>query len=151
MAGPVLPTDRPLFQPGFDYEFVECYGDFPQPAPYGIAYATGQSVLVIDKFDTNYNNIVHPNHTAVKIVQLYEKGSIPPQKCYNNYNRAPKGGKVTKFLDGVLNTNIVESLKDSLQINNPILIDALESGLYQIEKEFDDGSKTQVIIQKNNN
>ncbi|MFT6138068.1 hypothetical protein [Patiriisocius sp. Uisw_017] len=40
--------------------------------------------------------------------------------------------------------------KDSLQINNPVLIDNLETGLYKIEKDFEDGSKTQVIIQKNN-
>ena len=41
--------------------------------------------------------------------------------------------------------------QDSLQINNPNLIDNLQQGLYMIDKNFEDGSIQQTIILKENN
>ena len=150
-AGPFDPIlHRPLMQPGFDYIFVECTGNFPQPAGYNVTFNyNNNSLLSIDEDELNYNLITHPNHSAIKIkgTQVFD----PPRKCYNNFNRNPKGGSITKFNDGILNTNVTISPQDSTAINNPNLIQNLDNGLYKIEKAYDDGAVQETVIQKGNN
>jgi hypothetical protein len=75
LAGP-LPVDDdgnlnpPLFQPGFKYNFVECSGDFSQPADFNetFSYNINTILLDIDKDETDYRSITHPNHSAIYIV-----------------------------------------------------------------------------------
>ena len=63
-----------LFQPGFDYRFVRCKGDYPQPADYNesFTYYGNDVVLSIDKDETDFSIITHPNHTAIKILQIFD-------------------------------------------------------------------------------
>lgn len=150
-VGPDLPySERPLFQPGFNYKFVECNGDYPQPSNY---YDTSfwsnynNIVLGIGLDETNYSIITHPNHTAIRIKQVQASA----HKCYDNNNRMAIGGKVTKFHDNVINTNLTETNKDATAINDQNLIQDLETGLYKIDKNFEDGSTEEVIIFKENN
>jgi hypothetical protein len=74
-----------------------------------------------------------------------------PRKCYNNYNKTSIGGSITKFNDDVFNTNVTISAQDSTSINNQNLIQELPSGLYKIEKNYDDGSTQETVIYKGNN
>ena len=55
-----------------------------------------------------------------------------------------------KFNDNVFNTNVTVTPKDSTQINNPDLIPALPSGLYKIDKTYEDGSNDETVIFKEN-
>lgn len=73
------------------------------------------------------------------------------QKCYDNYNRKPKDGSVTRFNDNILNANITVTPKDSLSINNPVLINNLDPGLYKVEKNYEDGTTQETIIYKETN
>ena len=150
-TGPNLPIHNPLFQPGFDYYFVECCCDYPQPSNYNdISFSFNNNNYVqIDKFDLN--PITHPNHRAIIINQLADIHNGQARKCYDNWNRKPSSGTVTKFNDNVLNNNITVTPQDSLNINNQNLIQNLENGLYKIEKDYDDGSTQQTIIYKGNN
>jgi len=74
-----------------------------------------------------------------------------PRKCYDNNNKAPNGGSVTRFNDGVFNANVTITPKDSMGINDQHLIQNLQNGLYTIDKTYDDGSTQQTVIQKGNN
>ena len=149
---------RPLFQPGFDYYFLECdcNPDCAEPSPYedtSFSY-TNTSILSISKYETNFNLITHPNHSAIKII--FPQNGIAnnyygPRRCYDNWNRAPSGGSVTRFNDGVFNANVTITPQDSTSINNPALINNLQPGLYKIEKTYDDGAQQQNIIVKENN
>ncbi len=102
-----------------------------------------------DANETNYDQIVHPNHSAIRILQL-ENGSTQPWRCYDNDNRAPGGGSVTRFNDGVFNGNVTITQKDSTGINDPNLIYNLNPGLYVIDKDFHDGSQEQQTVVKQN-
>lgn len=151
-AGPIT-TESPVFQPGFDYQFVECSCECPQPIDYSNINFTFNLSNVISSFDSNessYSDIVHPNHSAIRIIQLEDGGIIQPRRCYDNFNKAPSGGSVTKFNDDVFNTNVTITPKDSIGINHPNLINELPSGLYVIDKNYDDGSQTQTTIIKEN-
>ncbi len=157
-AGPLTEEHRPLFQPGFDYKFVKCSGYYPQPAAYSYPNVpfnfTTQVVASYGKFETDFNQIMHPNHSAIRILQLEPNGvSVPPQRCYNNTNQSPTpiGGSVTKFNDGVINQNVTVQQKDSTEINNQYLVNDLESGLYKIERDFGNGENSQTIIYKSEN
>ncbi len=148
----------PHFQPGFEYRFVECESPLSTPEPYSTSitfpYDINNVLLSVPAEEDNYSLIVHPNHTAIGIVSpgAPNQGFWPrPKKCYDNWNRASSGGSVIKFNDDVLNTNITITSQDSISINNPQLIDNLESGLYKIEKSYDDGSIQETIIYKENN
>ncbi|PIX09869.1 MAG: hypothetical protein COZ75_04570, partial [Flavobacteriaceae bacterium CG_4_8_14_3_um_filter_34_10] len=66
-------------------------------------------------------------------------------------NKAPIGGTVIKFNDNVFNNNITLTQKDSTGINNPNLIQNLPSGLYKIEKNYEDGAIQESVIFKENN
>ncbi|MGB0949638.1 MAG: hypothetical protein ACPGU0_05985 [Marinirhabdus sp.] len=152
VAGPVTDDNYVLFQPGFDYEFIECHGNCSHPdicdTDDTFTY-TNNVISSIDKDEPNFNIITHPNHTAVRIVQLRDEH--PARKCYNNFNFTPSGGMVTRFNDNIINTNITETPKDSIGINNPQLINTLQPGLYKIDKQFIDGSTIQTVIYKGNN
>jgi len=150
-TGPNLPVHNPLFQPGFDYYFVECCCDYPQPSEYiDISFSYNNNNYVFsDKYDLN--PIIHPNHRAIVINQLDDIHTGQPRKCYDNWNRKPSFGSVTQFNDNVINTNFTFTPKDSLGINNQNLIQNLDSGLYKIEKNYQDGSIEQTVIFKENN
>jgi hypothetical protein len=149
--GPILPIHNPLFQPGFDYYFVECCCDYPQPSIYNdVSFSFNNNNYVqIDKYDLS--PITHPNHRAIIINQLADIHNGQARKCYDNWNRKPGSGTITKFNDNVLNNNITVTPQDSLSINNQNLIQNLENGLYKIEKDYDDGSTQQTVIYKGNN
>ncbi len=160
LAGPYDPTiHTPLFQPGFNYRFTECSGNYPQPADfYDISYPVNWNniLLGINQDETNYGNIKHPNHSAIYIGEVAQTSNDAnqydyPRKCYDNNNKAAGSGIVTKFNDGVLNTNVTVMPQDSTAINNPQLIQNLQPGLYKIDKVYDNGAVDQTIILKNNN
>ncbi|WP_299884531.1 hypothetical protein [uncultured Lacinutrix sp.] len=145
LAGPNV-TKPPLFQYGFDYEFVDCSQAevYNQPSDYSdISFWYGG---VLESYDVDYDSpIPHNNHTAIRILQL---NNPQPRKCYNNNNLSPNGGKIIHFLDGVLNTNVNIIPKDSDEINSENLIEELNSGLYSIYKNYNDGRVEQKTILK---
>lgn len=150
------PWQLPLFQPGFEYHFVDCCCEYVQPAPFGdisFTYDLSNVYSLILPTETNYQSIFHPNHSAIKIVEVdIALGTELVERCYDNYQSPPViGGSVTKFNDGVINTNITVTPKDSIGINNPTLIDDLQQGLYKIEKNLIDGSTEQTVIYQGNN
>ncbi len=148
------PWIHPLFQPGFDYHFVECGGEgnYPQPADYSdttFSYDNTNILFQIDKEETNFSTIVHPNHSAIRILQL---NSQQPRKCYDNYNSPPVlGGAVIKFNDNIINTNVTITPKDSIGINDDYLINDLNPGLYNIIKNYESGDTQETLIFKEDN
>ena len=150
---------KPLFQPGFNYRFVECNGDYPQPADYNdisFWYNLESLIAGFSEDEQVYSDITHPNHSAIYISEIAQSATDAnnldkARKCYNNWNRKPSGGSVTKFNDGVLNTNVTINPQDSTAINNPNLIQDLDNGLYKIEKVYNDGSVQETVIIKGNN
>lgn len=157
VSGPLpSPPNPPLFQPGFSYKFMECCCDYPEPSQYedvSFSYNQNNVILSISKnIDPQfYNAITHPNHTAIYLDIDLPTDIKKTRKCYDNWNRNPSGGSITKFLDNIFNTNIQITVKDSLGINNLNLINTLDPGLYKIEKQYDDGAVQQTIIYKDNN
>ncbi|PVW16435.1 hypothetical protein DDV96_04035 [Marixanthomonas spongiae] len=153
VSGPSYSLPRPTFQPGFEYRFMECDCDCPEPTDYedtSFTY-TQNVVLSIGKHETDYSKIVHPNHSAIGIKHIDPAFWPQPRRCYDNGNLAPSSGKVTRFNDGVFNTNVTVMQKDSMGINNPNLINELPTGLYEIEENYYDGSKEETVIQKGSN
>jgi len=152
LAGPSTSHNPPLFQYGFTYEMVDCSQAevFNQPSDYDFPFWYG---AVVENYTIDYNvPIEHKNHTALRILELNnEVTDVQPQKCYNNFNKAPSGGTIIKFLDGVPNTNVTITQQDSLQINNNTLIENLDPGLYNIKKNFEDGTTQETMILKENN
>ncbi|MEP3402593.1 MAG: hypothetical protein ABJZ80_06415 [Gilvibacter sp.] len=147
----------PLFQPGFDYEFVYCEDEVSpsvgrtEPWPYDdLTFDTGDVVYSFDKaIDiSDFYKIKHLNNTAIRIKQIDDSHA---QRCYSNLLKSALSGAVVKFNDGILNSNVTISHKDSLGINNPNLILDLDQGLYLIETNFDDGTQDQQVIIKENN
>ncbi len=137
-------------QSGFDYEILEC-GDgsnelYESPTPYGQTFSYTSTIIHTQPSIDIYNGAKHPNHSAIRIVQLESQ----PHKCWNNWNKAASFGSVTKYNDGIINTNITTYPKDSMQINDSQLIQNLDNGLYQIDKNYNDGSQEQNLIIKNN-
>jgi hypothetical protein len=151
-AGPLTGNETPLFQPGFDYTFYSCTGNYPQPALYTESFSHTLQVIDQINFDeTDYNSITHPNHSAINITQVNDAlGISQVKKCYNNFNLSPIGGMVVKFNDNVINNNYTLTTKDSIQINTPTLVEDLEQGLYKIEKHYNDGSTQENVIFKDN-
>ncbi len=151
--GPIGENDTPYFQPGFTYFFVYCEGDFVEPATYNETFTYNINGLVkyVSKYETDYNRIFHPNHSAIKIDELNTALGVNQVKaCFNNYNKNAGGGKITKFNDNVFNANVTITEQDSTAINNPQLINNLDPGLYAIEKHYEDGAVEQTIILKDN-
>lgn len=157
LGGPALPEEsKPLFQPGFDYSFIECRcstndnSNCSQPTAYeDISFQNLHTIIsAYSKYDTHYINMTHPNHTAILIDQL-DIGQT--RKCYDNYNYSPMGGSITKFNDNVFNTNVTITPQDSISINHPSLINNLQNGLYKIEKNYIDGTTQETVIIKENN
>ena len=155
LAGPTLPIHTPLFQPGFDYTFIECCCDYTQPSDYydiSFSYNNFIPIAQFSKYEQDYETIIHPNHSAIHIAQI--EGAInndQPRKCYDNNNLAPSKGSVIRFNDYIVNTNYTLIPKDSLGINDKNLIRKLREGLYKIEKNYDNGTSEEVIIYKGNN
>jgi len=153
-AGPILPNQIPLFQPGFEYRFVACNCSCSQPAPYGtpFTYDVARVLKYVSPNETNYSTIFHPNHSAINIEEVdIAFQNVQVERCYDNFNRTPSGGSITRFNDDVFNNNITLTPQDSLGINSPNLINDLQQGLYKIEKVFIDGSNEETIIYKGNN
>lgn len=155
VSGPLpSPPNPPLFQPGFNYRFVECCCNYPEPSDFNdITFSyTSTSLNTISKHIAveDYQTITHPNHSAISIEIDLPDNLQNTRKCYDNWNKSASGGSVTKFLDNTFNTNIQITVKDSLGINNTNLINTLDPGLYKIEKVYDDGAIEQTIIQKDN-
>ncbi len=154
-SGPIPPVRKPLFQPGFDYRFVECQGPYAQPSDYNdISFSSNNNNILLakNKTETDYGSITHPNHSAILI--KHEIGNVfypQARKCYDNYNKAASDGSVTRFNDNVFNTNVTITPKDSTAINNQNLIQDLPNGLYKIEKNYDDGATNETVILKGNN
>ncbi len=150
-----LPEDHqaPLFQPGFNYQFIECENNIDYPSNYGdvFYYNSNNTLSSFNNDETNYQAITHPNHSAIHIRHVYGDFLDKPEKCYDNYNKTPNGGSITKFNDNILNTNVTITPQDSTAINNQNLIQNLDTGLYKIEKNYDDGSTQETIIFKENN
>lgn len=150
-----LPVDEdgnlnpPLFQPGFDYSFVDCDCNCPLPTDYEDTNftSTGLSQSVISANETDYSIITLPNHRAINILQVNDP---QPRRCYDNNNKAPIGGAVIKFNDNVLNANVTITQQDSLSINNENLINNLQPGLYNIIEQFEDGGTEEQLIIKEN-
>lgn len=144
---------KPLFQPGFEYRFLECSCDCPDPVPYeDISFSYTQNIIKeVSKYESDFSTIYHPNHTAIAIKIPNEPVFWPqPRRCYDNPNYRPIGGSITRFNDNVFNTNITLIPKDSTGINNPNLIEQLQPGLYKIEKTYEEGNTEQDIIFKQN-
>lgn len=157
LSGPVG-QEPPLFQPGFRYRFRECQYESPDgaPSPYeDISFTVGNTtLLMIEKDETDFSTITHPNHSAIQILfnpPLPSSYGQNTRKCYDNWNRAPIGGSITKFNDGVFNANVTITPQDSTAINNPNLIQQLDPGLYKIDKNFEDGAVQETVIVKDNN
>ena len=162
IAGPSNPAaQKPLFQPGFEYRFVncDCYAeeDCSSPTPYeegnSTFSSTTQLLLSFNKEEPNFDNITHPNHSAIKIIFPNLPTNDPlldPKRCYDNWNKAAIGGSLTKFNDNVFNTNVTLYPQDSASINNPNLINTIDPGLYKIEKVYEDGAIQQSVIIKGN-
>lgn len=159
ISGPLpSPPNPPLFQPGFKYRFFECDCDCPEgePLPYeDISFSFSHtSLLDIEKDEIDFSSITHPNHTAIHIVfdqPFPDSYGQWTRKCYDNWNRAPIGGSLTKFNDNVFNANVTITAQDSTGINNPNLINNLDPGLYKIEKQYEDGAVQENVIIKANN
>lgn len=156
IAGP-LTNNPPLFQPGFKYRFRACECDCPsgEPTPYeDTSFSIGNFTLSsYEPDETNFNSITHPNHSAIQILfnpTLPNSYGQNTRKCYNNWNRAPIGGSITKFNDGVFNANVTITSQDSTAINNPNLINQLDPGLYKIEKQYEDGAVQENVVFKEN-
>ena len=149
LAGPAT-TNPPLFQPGFDYVFVECDCNCPQPTDYDNTNFTlpASPQILISKDETDYSSITHPNHRAFKILQV---GDPQARICYDNNNKAASGGTIIKFNDNVLNTNVTITPQDSTSINDVNLINNLQPGLYNVIEQFEDGETEQQLIIKENN
>ncbi len=144
-------TNLPLFQRGFDYEFVNCSNTDSSlvfPSPYNDTTFSYNGITT--GYDDDYTgSIEHPNHTAIRILQIDDE---QPRKCYDNYWSPPIiGGTIIKFNDNVLNTNVTITPQDSLSINNENLIDDLDPGLYNVIKNSIDGTQEETLIQKQNN
>ncbi|MBX2827520.1 MAG: hypothetical protein KTR22_05125 [Flavobacteriaceae bacterium] len=150
-------NDPPLFQPGFEYYFweCECQEQTPciDPAPYedtSFSY-TNTSVLHIQKDESDYSSITHPNHTAIAIKHPHADFWPQPRKCFDNWQTPPIiGGTITLFRDGVFNSNVTITPQDSLQMNDSNLIPNLDPGLYTIKKNKGDGSVEETNILKEN-
>ncbi|MDC7998407.1 hypothetical protein [Gilvibacter sediminis] len=150
---PEANENPPRFQPGFDYEFVACSDSSilslgrPLPWPYDdLTFNTGDVVYSFPSDYDVYEDIVHLNNTAIRIVQLEET----PRRCYSNLAKNANSGTIVKFNDGVFNANVTATAKDSLGINDPNLVNNLENGLFLIETNFDDGTQDQKVILKDN-
>jgi hypothetical protein len=146
----------PLFQPGFEYKFVECNWDNngTEPIEYGntnFYVDTDNLVKLVSTYESDYSTITHPNFTAIIISQIDDEA----QKCYSNYSSppiiVPGGGTIIQFNDNVFNTNVTITQHDSLSFNDENLINNLEPGLYNIIEQYEDGSTEQQIIFKENN
>lgn len=147
-------TISPIFQPGFDYKFIRCFGNYPQPSYYNEVFGFNRINVgpPVGRYETDFSTIYQPNNSAIIIEQLVQFDEVfEAQKCYKpNGNGYPTFGTKTQFNDGVFNYNITIAQLDSAAVNNPQFIDQLDPGLYRIEKTHQDGSVEDNVILKEN-
>jgi len=151
-------TTQFFFQPGFDYDFVNCdsdgfHGGYTIPSDYDdISFVfsdVGYNNWSFGKYYSPYNDIFQRDHTAIRIAQIDD---FQPRRCYSTMLKGgASSGTIIKFEDDIPNTNITIIQKDSLSINDQNLIRNLQNGLYIIKKNFDDGTQEQKTILKNDN
>jgi len=147
-------TDPPLFQPGFEYKFVECHCDCPQPAEYGAFFNSNYNNVLkfVSPYETVFESISHPNHTAISIREIDIANQYAQiQKCWDDSGSIASFGTIIKFNDNVFNTNVTITPQDSTSINNPQLIDNLQPGLYNIIENYENGGTQETVILKENN
>lgn len=150
--------DVPLFQPGFNYLFVQCGGTtetgievYNQPTAFNdtsFSFDASTIIKTVDRFSLELRDIFHPNNSAIIIGQLNPE---VPRHCYNNFNREAIHGTIIKFKDNIPNNNIEVYYLDASEANSSTLIQSLPEGLYNITKEYTDGSCTDKTILKTNN
>lgn len=150
LGGAVI--DVPLFQPGFDYQFIECSCDnldegCDLPLPYNdLTFDNLHTVIkVVDADETNYTNINHPNHTAILIEQLDDPET---RRCWDNDSEGLVGAMIITFKDEIFNTNVTKRMLEMEEIKNTDIILNLDKGLYKIEWYYEDGSRTEQVIYK---
>ncbi len=142
---------KALFQPGFDYRFYECDCSCNVPSDYSdTSFTLTQNIIKsVSKFETNYSTIFHPNHTAIGIKFVAQTPAWQiPRRCYDNTQRPGIAGSVMKFNDGIFNSNVTVTPKDSTSINDPNLILDLEPGLYKIQTQYEEGNTEDNVIYK---
>ncbi|MEE9350439.1 MAG: hypothetical protein V3U80_10365 [Flavobacteriaceae bacterium] len=138
-----------FFQPGFDYEFVNCAAgcvvvssDYDNTSfNYDENHNDNYS---FDKEHTPYSDIYQSENMAVRILQIDD---AQPRKCYS-VNTKGISGVVVTFNDNIVNSNFYTSTLDSTAVNSSSLIQNLPSGLYIIKKNFEDGRQEQQTILK---
>ncbi|GAB5398735.1 MAG: hypothetical protein Aureis2KO_03200 [Aureisphaera sp.] len=142
----------PTFQPGFDYEFVECScSSIPQscddPLPYlDTSFQNlGTVISTIGANESNFSNIVHPNHTAIVIEQLDDP---QPRRCWDNNSSGPSpiGGSIIRFKDDLFNLNISRNELNATQVLEGNFLRSLEKGLYKVEIYYDNGTVNERVI-----
>ena len=151
---------NPRFQPGFNYQFIECRAQQQEvsselscPSEYGDhPFIYGEDVYDFDttiSYDYRYREpIIHPNHTAIRIFKSNGDDLVgQPEKCYDAWKKA-SSGLIKNFVDGVINSNYTVEYLDSIQANSPTLIQDLNNGLYNIEKNYNDGTIDENTILK---
>lgn len=142
----------PTFQPGFDYEFVDCScSSIPLNCDLPVLYEEtsfqdlGTIYGTISCDENNYTSIVHPNHTAIKIIQLDDP---QPRRCWDNNGTGPQpiGGTIIRFKDDLFNLNISREQIDAKMIIDESYFRSLEKGLYKIEIYYDNGTIDERMI-----
>ena len=138
-----------FFQPGFDYEFVNCAAgcvvvssDYDNTSFY--YNENHNDNYSFDKEHTPYSDIYQSKNMAVRILQIDD---AQPRKCYS-VNTKGISGVVVTFNDNIVNTNFYTSTLDSTEVNSSSLIQNLPSGLYIIKKNFEDDRQEQQTILK---
>lgn len=166
-GGPIENNTSQL-QPGYDYTLVACDCvniDCLTPSPYGVTeapstFTTNQNTVINYNSTTPYANLKHLDGYAIIIDEFQPSYDDLPnpqnpynvRRCFDTNQRTstPVGGRIIRFRDGTLNSNVEMTPKDSIQINNTRLIEELSPGLYAIEKFYIEGATEQTVIQKPN-
>jgi len=153
-AGGAPSGPPPVFQPGFDYVFKQCgpFGQYPPPPDwFDISHFTiingGYYTFSKDILPQDYHTIIHYNHFAITIQQVEDTNAT--RCCYSVGNGFADNGNLILFNDGVFNTNVTITPQDSTQINNPNLIQELQPGLYNIQKNYNGIIEETTIIKEN--
>lgn len=61
------------------------------------------------------------------------------------------GGRIIKFKDNVINSNVIITPKDAAGITDPELVQNLDNGLYKIETNYENGVDEEIVIYKSGN
>ena len=151
--------DNPLLTPGLTYTLDSCArtGMGPFVAPEQYPFQTSNIVYTMPTFlytpDTDPDLLEHPMYYAVSIEELDYLHVVDNRPdyfiCFDPQVRAI-GGRVIRFDDGQFNTNVTVNPKTADEIESSTLINELQSSLYVIEKDLNNGAVEQTTIIKNN-